>query len=782
MKLSYNWLNEYISLAGVTPEQVGEKLTLHTCELEETLDQAQGYKHVVVGELKDIKSHPKAEKLSIAQMDCGEHGAKQIIFGQVHEVSLGDKLPVALPGAKLNSGIEIEESDIRGQKSEGMITDNQELGMKNPELLRFDSSVKNGSTLMEVCPEFGDVLLDIDNKSLTHRPDLMGHVGFVRELKAIYKKSGGFDVPENLSEDNPTVEVDVQTDVCRRFTAVALDNVSVAFSDMKTMVRLEQIGVRCISNMVDITNLVMLGYGQPMHVFDADKIEGKLIIRQAKEGETLLALDGEEYELSPLDTVVADEKKVLSIAGIMGGMDSGVTMDTKNIVFECANWDPVAVRKTSTRLGLRSDSSMRYEKSLDPENCAPALALAIKMSQECAPDAKMRGGMTDVYPNPWEARKLSLDLQLVRDRLGIDISNEDQVAILSSLDFEVVRNDGVAEVVVPSFRDTKDVEIAQDLMEEIVRMYGFDNVPVSLPPLSSHPPKENHLRSLEWNLRDFWSQAGYLEAKHYGYVADTDPFLDTDNVVKIANPLSSETTFMRQTLLSGMMKELESEVRMHREVSVFELGKTYMPTGDVLPVEELFLGVLRSSTEQVEKDLFFEIKADLEQVFYQLGVKVDFEQGAKAVWAHPGRSTQIVLDGENLGELFVLHPSYKTCEAAVVFAEVNVQKLLAVWKGLEFSYVAPSPFPPVRRDISFVVPDRTAAGDIEKSFRALEGVESVALFDEFSDAEKIGVGKKNLAYHITLRSHSATLDESVIDATMSKLSRILKEEFGAEVR
>ena len=561
-----------------------------------------------------------------------------------------------------------------------------------------------------------------------------------------------------------------------------MNNIDVSDAPMCMMVRLEQIGVRAISNIVDITNWIMLGYGQPMHVFDADKIEGMLIVRQARAGEKILALDGEEYELNENDTVVADEEKVLSVAGIMGGMDSGVTSETQNIVFECANWDPVAIRKTSTRLGLRSDSSMRYEKSLDPENCSYALAMAVEMAQKFCPDAQCAGAVQDAYNQKIEPLEIQITTQEVRDKIGVDISDEQQKDYLESLDFGVSLENGVMTVQVPSYRNTKDVQIGADLIEEIVRLHGFDNVLPTLPPLSANPPKENTLRSLEWWMRDLWSDQGYLEAQHYAYVPDTDPFTNVENAVKIANPLSSETTFMRQTLLSGMMKELESEVRMNRNVQVFELGKTYLPEGSVLPREELHLGVLSSSTERKEEDLFFQLKTSLEQMFIHLGLSVVFDQGVDLEWAHPGRATTMMLNGKKLGELFVVHPSYKTCDAATIYSELNLEMLEAAWSESEFAYRAPSNFPPVRRDIACVVDSKTSAGSIEQALLGLESVEKVELFDEFSDEEKIGKGKKNLAFHITLQSYASTLDEASIEAVMDFVNNTLKKDFDADIR
>jgi len=367
MKISLNWLREFVDLNDLDYQEIGDKMTIHTAELEEIIDIKNGFNNVVVGKVINKQIHPNSDKLSIATFDCGKNiGTKQIIFGDKHHVEIGDILPIALDGAILNSGQAIKKTELRGQTSEGMIVDNSELGMKNNELLHF-SNEEIGKSLPEICPEFSDILFDIDNKSLTHRPDLMGHRGFALELSAIFDRK--LTLPEPIlafPNNTKNVEVDIQTKVCHRYCALEINNVDVQNSDLLTQLRLENLGIRSISNMVDITNWIILEFGQPMHVFDADKIEGKLIIRQAKKGESLVALDGETYKLDETITVIADEKKVLSIGGVMGGAASGVTKETKNIIFESAHFDPVSIRKTSQKLGLRSESSMRFEKSLDP--------------------------------------------------------------------------------------------------------------------------------------------------------------------------------------------------------------------------------------------------------------------------------------------------------------------------------------------------------------------------------------------------------------------------------
>ncbi|MDH3324709.1 MAG: phenylalanine--tRNA ligase subunit beta, partial [Candidatus Peregrinibacteria bacterium] len=464
MKLSLNWLSEFVDLKNLKTEEVGEKLTIHTSELEEIISEKEFFQDVFAGKMLDTRSHKDSDKLSVATFDLGKNGKKQIIYAKKHEVKVGEILPISIAGAKLKSGIEINNSEIRGEKSEGMIADNEELGMKNEGLMFFtDKDV--GKSLPEICTEFADSLFDIDNKSLTHRPDLMGHRGFALELSAIWKRK--LTLPEPvvaIPQDANKIPVEIKTDTCRRFCALKMENVEVKPSDLKTQSRLENLDVRAISNFVDITNWVMLEFGQPMHVFDADKLEGRIIVRQAKKGETLVALDDEEYELDETMTVVADDKKVLSIAGIMGGKESGVTETTTNIIFEAANWDPTATRKTSQKLGLRSESSMRYEKSLDPENCKRAILAATELAEKSCPQAQITSSLTDEYPIKSTPTIIKFNPEIVRKISGIDISDKEIKENLEAVNF-IVNEDWSVEV--PSNRATKDVSIPEDLVEEI---------------------------------------------------------------------------------------------------------------------------------------------------------------------------------------------------------------------------------------------------------------------------------------------------------------------------
>lgn len=788
MKLSLNWLREFTDLGKIDPIKVGDSITIHTAELEETIDVKKFFQNVVTGKLLSRKSHPTAEKLSIAQFDCGNLGKKQIIFGQVHEVHDGEIYPVALDGAKLKSGIEIKNTEIRGEKSEGMIADNQELGMKNEGLIRFDAKTKFGQPLEKIYEGFADTLFDIDNKSLTHRPDLWGHEGFARELATIWdKKFQPRKTNPALPKKGNSHEIKIQSPVCKRFCALRMSGAKVTPSPLETQIRLENLDVRAISNLVDVTNLVLLELGQPMHVFDAAKVKGAIIVRQARQGEKLVALDGEEYELTPADTVVADEEKVLSIAGIMGGEFSGVSEDTTEIILECANWDPVAIRHTSTRLGLRSDSSIRYEKSLDPEACERALLRAVEYIQALSPNAKIDGPLTDEYPTKTKPIAIQLDPDFVRSHSGIDISNTEIKQKLESIDFKITEKKGIFEVLVPSYRATKDIAIAEDLVEEVVRLYGFENIPSTLPSLPVTSPRKNHLRKLEWRVRDFFVGQGNMEVFNYSFVDTSDSnFTGQKEYVTIENPLSSEHTQLRRTLISNMVRNIESELRTHNELNILEIGKIYLPQkGETLPTELHKLGLLKAAIGGNENDLFFALKGEIELFFTSLGLKTHFQSMEDVPpYIHPAKCAHVVVNEEVIGELAALHPSKNEIKgASIVFAELDLGKILKECLSRTDNYQKLSPFPAVHRDISLILDERTFMGDVEKfMYEASPLLKSVELFDEFQDEKKLGKGVKNLAFHLKFQSSEKTLDDKTIDSNFKSITDILSKKCGAKLR
>ncbi len=799
MKLSLHWLSKFVDLKGITPEDIRAKLTLHTAEVDSMEHLKPFFENVFAGQLLSVKPHPQSDKLSVAQFDLGKRGKKQIIFGQVHVLHVGEIYPVALAGCILKSGAEIKDAEIRGVKSEGMIADNQELGMKNAGLIRWKDKKIIGKSLLEIEEDFADVIFEIDNKSLTHRPDLWGHAGFARELSSIFHrklntkifgKNTELLLPKVILPKTEKVKVKVETPNCLRWCSLCLSGVTIEPSNLSTQILLENLGIRSISNFVDITNLILAGIGQPMHVFDAKKLEGNLVVRQARKGEKLLALDGNEYELTPEETVVADEKKVLSLAGIMGGEFSGVTESTTDIIFEVANWNPVAVRKSSVRLGLRSDSSIRYEKSLDSDMCENAILGAVKQALIVCPKAKTTSSLTDAYAKKLPPLRVSLRSDRFRTHSGIAISDAEIKNALTSIGFGVTGTSGKLEVAIPSWRATKDVSIAEDLIEEVVRLYGFDNIDEVLPTLPIAPPRVNWMRRLEWECRDALSARRMQEVFNYSFVSAEDKkFTEMDGYVTIGNPLSDEQTHLRRTLISCIVRPMESELRTHGSLDFFELGKTYeeMPE-EVLPNERLHLALLTAEiSPEGEKDnaKFFELKRNLQGMFAAMYIVCDFRPSEiPTPYAHPSKSADIVVNGEIIGHIAVLHPNKNpVANASIAFAEIDMGSLLTHTRKSHISYTKLSPFPVVRRDISLVVNRKTLMSELEReALHSSRNLHKMELFDVFEDHKKLGADRKNLAFHLEFSCLDHMLTEKEIEQAFSDITRNLEKKFGAVLR
>ncbi len=790
MKISKNWLSEFVDISKISAEDIGEALTLHTAELEEILPQTLFFKNVFAGKFLEKRKHKNSNKLFVGIFDLGENiGKKQILYGQVHEIEIGEILPIAI-NAELKSGIKITSSEIKGEKSEGMIADNSELGLKNNGLLRFKQA-DIGKPLTEICKEFCDILFDIDNKSLTHRPDLMGHRGFGLELSAIFGKN--LTLPEPavaVPKDLEKLKVKIKTDKCNRFTGIVLNDIVIKDSPLNLQMRLENLGIKSISNFVDITNLMMLEFGQPMHVFDADKVSGEIVVRQAKKGEKLVALDEEEYDLTEKDIVIADEEKVLSIAGIMGGLASSVTNETTNVIFESANFNPVSIRKTSQRLGLRSESSMRFEKSLDPAQCKRTLFVAVEKAFELSENTKIASQVGDEWTAPASRKEIFLNPEKVRSHSGLNIKNKEIKEKLESINFEVRDSKEGFQVKVPTNRATKDIEIEEDLIEEVVRLHGFSDIEGTLPTLPITPPKKNYLREIEWRMKDFIATRGFLEVYNYDFVNSKDiEFTGNENYVKIANPLSSEYENLRQTLISNLVNNLESELKQHGKVKLFEFGKVYEEVGNVLPEERLKMALFQAEIQGDENLSFFEIKTELEMIFRSLKInnEIEFrpikEKNLKPYY-HPSKTAEILYKNEVLGIVSVLHPKFlKVKGSYVVFSEINIEKLNRIIKNQDTKYQKLSPYPSVRRDLSIVLSEKSLIAEIEKeAFLVAPNLKEIELFDEYRDEKKLGKDLKNLAFHLEFKSNEKTLKEEDIDQNFNAIVEILDKKLGAKLR
>ncbi len=554
MMVSFSWLKQYIDLPdSVTADEVARALTMSTVEVEGVHHKGKGLENIVVGKVVACEKHSNADKLKVCTVDVGSEKLQIVCGGSnVHD---GMLCAVAKLGAKVRwhgegEPVEMKEAEIRGVKSFGMICASTEIGLgdmfpvkEEKEILDLSDTTPFpflhkeggiGKPLAEVLG-LGDTVLEIDNKSMTNRPDLWGHYGMAREVAAVFKKtlkiypvkSGGAGIsPKAKLFDRVKVKVE-DAKLCPRYMAVAIDGVKVGPSPAWLAQKIQAIGLRPINNIVDITNYVMYDLGEPMHAFDKSKVQSpkskvvNIDVRRAKDGEVFKTLDGNVHKLDSSMLVIASDEKAVALAGIMGGEESGISAETTTIVFEAANFDAATVRKASVKLGLRTDSSARFEKALDPNLCEQAIAKAVELTLQLCPTAKVASKVIDekkfhLYQGPIE-----LTWDFLNKKIGVEIDKKEVAVILTRLGFGVKEKKDRLLVTMPTWRATRDISIPEDLVEEVARIYGYNNIPVKLPAFPIVPPAVNEERALEWKLREIFSQGlGYSEVSNYSFVSE----------------------------------------------------------------------------------------------------------------------------------------------------------------------------------------------------------------------------------------------------------------------
>ncbi|MBT7553544.1 phenylalanine--tRNA ligase subunit beta, partial [bacterium] len=562
MYLSVNWIKDWVKLPkDITPQQLAHDLTMSTVEVEEVIDQAASLENIVVGKIKEITKHPQADRLQVCQVSLGNKEAQIVCGGD--NLANGMLVAVAKVGSKVRwhgegDWITLEDVKIRGVKSAGMIAAASEIGLGNlfaskseKEILDLSKfNLKVGENLASALG-LDDFIIDVDNKSINHRPDLWGQYGLAREIAAIYRtKLKDYDVAAIKGKEDIKLKVNVKDkDKCFRYLALAIKNITVGPSPWWLQTRLQSVGIRPINNIVDVTNFVMYELGQPMHAFDAGQIDKNQIeIKTAKKGEKFVTLDGEKRKLAEDYLMIADGKKYVALAGIMGGQNSEINSDTKDIILESANFKAANIRRTSTALGLRSESSARFEKSLDPVIAEYAIKKATELILELNKEAQIASKLVDIDNNPFTEVNLKIEEKLINDRFGVVIPQKEIQDILTRLQFGVKYKDGNFDVKVPSFRATKDISIPEDLVEEVARIYGYDNIQAGLPRATIQEPTiDVALRAVK-DIR-YWLSCAQSHVEVYNYpfanLAWTEKLgLEIKNHIKVSNSFSPELQYL----------------------------------------------------------------------------------------------------------------------------------------------------------------------------------------------------------------------------------------------
>ena len=799
MDTALSWVKAYVPDLDVTPSEYTDAMTLTGTKVEGYKELDKNLEKIVVGEILSIEKHPDANKLIICQVDVGNEKI-QIVTGAPN-VSVGDKVPVVLDGGKVagghdggplpENGIKIKKGKLRGVESFGMMCSIDELGQdKNyfpgaPEsgiyILPKDSKV--GSDAIELLG-LRDTVFEYEITS--NRVDCYGVIGIAREAAATFKKK--FVLPkvnetgnsENVA-DYLSVEVK-DNELCKRYVARVVKNIKLAPSPAWMQERLRAVGIRPINNIVDITNYVMAEYGQPMHAFDYDLLEGhKIVVDRAKDGEEFETLDGVVRKLDKDILMINDAKKAVAIAGIMGGENSKITDDVSTMVFECATFDGTNIRLSSKRLGLRTDSSGKFEKGLDPNNAYDAMMRACSLVEELGA-GEVVGGCVDIYPVKVVESRVKFEPDRINKLLGTDISKEDMLEIFDRIELKYDKE--TDEIVAPTFR--QDIHFMADLAEEVARFFGYDKIPTTLPKSSATIGGINLKLEIEEIAREVAKFLGFSEAMNYSF--ESAKVFDKLNLskdshyrkaIEISNPLGEDFRMMRTQAVNGILNSLSTNYnRRNKDVKLYELANVYRPK--TLPLTELPDERMQFALGFYGAGDFFVMKGVVEEFFERVGLKekVTYEPHCDRPFLHPGRRADIIYCGKTLGYLGEVHPevaqNYKLGEKTYI-AVLDMPALIP-FTSFDIKYTGIAKYPAMTRDISMVVPKEILAGQIEEVIEKFGGdsLESYALFDIY-EGDQIQEGFKSMAYTITFRRKERTLEEKEVVTAMDAIVNALKE-------
>ncbi len=819
MKISFNWLKQYVSLPdSISPEEVGEKLKLATVEVEEITSQGKNLENIVVGKVLSVEKHPQADKFKICQVDVGDEKLKIVCGGSnVYEKMI---TVVAKIGAKVKwhgegDLVELKLTAIRGEESKGMICGASEVGFEDlfppkddHEILDLTGVVADKFIGKPIASALGlnDSVFEIDNKSLSNRPDLWGHYGMARETATLFSKTLKEYPIEAIKKIKNELDLKVEIEdvkLCPRYMAVAVAGVEVGESPGWLKQYLLSAGLRPINNIVDITNYVMLDLGEPMHAFDADQLTKNkeqginIMVRKAKKEEVLKLLDGEEIKLVEEDLVIANSQKALALAGVMGGEKSGINDKTETIIFEAANFNASSIRKTSVRLGVRTDSSARFEKSLDPNLCETAIKKAVQLVLEFCPKAKVTSKIIDEKNFSLAVGPLMVEKNIFAKKLGIEIPEKKIVEIFERLGFVVVDKGDKLSIKIPTWRATKDVSIAEDLVEEVARIYGYENIPSDLPKMTITPPILNRLRDVEHEVRDCLTRdLGYCETNNYAFVSkeQIEKMGDKSQYLELDNPLSKEKPFLCRSLTPNLIENAVKNIEFFDTVALYEIAKVFWPEepgvrsgendSELLPRQDVFLTVLFA--QKKNENPLVEIRRALERIAGQFNIDYSVnELSSVKEWQHAGRSGEVLMNDGSVGSIYELNPftadkfGLKPVRAAIL--EIN----LSIFAGLpikEKKYKKIPQFPEMIRDLSFVADKKIVHSQIVSAVKEIDNLlEGIELFDVY-EGKNLPENKKSLAYRFIFSHPDKTLNADEVEEAMKKIETKLKKELGIEIR
>lgn len=805
MNTSLKWIKDLVPGLDCTAQEYMDAMTLSGSKVEGYTRLDENLEKIVVGQIKKIEKHPDADKLIICQVDIGQGEPIQIVTGAPN-VREGDKVPVVLDGGRVagghdgsvtEGGIKIKKGKLRGVESNGMMCSIEELGSNRDMYPKapvegiyiFDDTAVVGADAVK---ELGldDVVVEYEITS--NRVDCFSMLGIAREAAATFGKEFVPPVVEKTgnSEDvNDYIKVTVKdSDLCSRYTARVVKNIKIAPSPEWMQRRLAAQGIRPINNIVDITNYVMEEYGQPMHAYDLDKIEGKeIIVRRAEKNEKFVTLDGQERTLDDSVLMICDGKKAIGMAGIMGGENSMITDDVTTMLFEAACFDGTNIRLSGKKVGMRTDASAKFEKGLDPNLAMEAMDRACQLIEELGA-GEVVGGAVDIYPVKKEGTRIPFEPEKYNRLLGTDIAPETMLSYFKKIDLGY--DESTNEVLAPSWR--QDLACDADLAEEVARFFGYANIPMTLPSGEATTGKLPFKLRIESMAREIAEFCGFSQGMTYSFESPKvfDKLLLPEDsklrqTVTIANPLGEDFSIMRTSSLNGMLTSLSTNYnRRNKNVRLYELGNIYLPKQ--VPVTELPDERMQFTLGMYGDGDFYTMKGVIEEFLYKVGMrkKPEYDPNAGRPYLHPGRQANVIYDGTVIGYLGEVHPTVAAnynMNDRVYIAVIDMPEIVSR-ATFDRKYEGIAKFPAATRDISMLVPKEILAGDIEKVFDEKGGknLESYQLFDIYEGAQIRG-GYKSVAYSLVFRAKDRNLEEADISGAMDKILKAL-ENMGIELR
>lgn len=779
MFLSMNWIKDFVDLSGLDDLKLINQFSLSTAEVENDIQfKGSDISGIVVAEIKSVENHPDSKKLHLLKVDIGEAELIDVVCGAPN-VRVGMKTAFAKVGAKIGE-IEIAPRPLAGFMSYGMCCSESEIGISDDHsgIMEITDDVKNGTDLKDVYA-IEDIIFEVDNKSLTNRPDLWSHYGIAREFAAIAQRPlKALDFADLSAYDAlPKVDMKIEDPLCQRYSCLQFENISRSVSPVDMRIRLYYCGMRAINFLADMTNYLMLEMGQPMHAFDSRKVENIRIKRFDKDFE-FQTLDGVERHIDTNTLMICNGDTPVAIAGIMGGLDSEIVEDTHTLTLESATFDAASIRKSTVRLSHRTDASMRYEKSLDPELTIAAIARFVYLLKQYDNGVEVVSALTDDYAYHYPQVTLSFDKAYVDKYTGIEISNDTIVSTLNRLGFTVSCDEDNFTVDVPSWRATKDVTIKADIIEEITRIYGYDNFEIHTANAPLFPTRPEPVKKDEDNVKDILVKHFNLHELHsyvWNYVDELKELgIKNEGVIKLANASNPNIETIRKTMIPTQLCQVKSNLGFAPSFGIFEVGRVVTGmTDDNLCIEEKHLGITLYQKGVNLRELYFRMKTILETLVDELKHKtVTFEKiEPEFDFEHPVNLNAVLVDGTCIGKIGMIHPSVMKKldkRACVVFAEIDMDKFAAI-ENYSIHYVGPSKFPTIEIDLSFLT-SRFApiAKAIENA--ACELIKGVDVIDVYEADEN-----SSIAVRLTFSDNTRTLTREEVTAVTDSIVADLEQ-------